>query len=191
MGGYGSGRPSVKPKSEYAIKIDVRQMQRNGSLRLGSTSTNRYSSGGVLLAEISTTSWSNMIIVHTNPEQRITLTSTRCNYGGHRSWFLCPVCNKRVAILYQVSASLSCSRCSDITYYSRNESPLDRLLRKKNKLRKLITFDDDWGLDFFHRSKGMHQKTYDRLVQVFFELEMQIDHQVKVKLGEGWAQEGS
>ena len=184
MGGYGSGVSGWKPKSEQTFKIDVQQMQRNGSLRLGTTSTNRWSRADVLLAEISMTSWGNMIIVHTKPEQCITLTSTSCHYGGQRPWFLCPVCNRRVAILYQVSEHLSCSHCSDISYYSRNESQLDRLLRKKNKLRKQLTVDDGWGLDFFRRAKGMHRKTYDRLLDEFAVLEMVIDEQADARFGE-------
>ena len=79
-----------------------------------------------------------LLFDHTNPEQHISLTSTPCNYGVHRPWFLCPVCNKRVAILYQVSDSLSCSRCNDITYFSRNESPLDRLLDEVAELDMVI-----------------------------------------------------
>lgn len=183
MGGYGSGRLGSKPKSEEVFKIDVRQMKRNGSLQSGATSTNRWTRGDVLLAEISMTSWMNQVIIHTSPEQKVNLTWTSCNYGGQRPWFLCPSCNRRSAILYITSASLACSTCQNITYYCRSEGQIDRMLRKKNKLRKRLIVDDGWGLDFFCRPKGMHQKTYDRLLSEFFDAEEQINCQIESQFG--------
>lgn len=48
----------------------------------------------------------------------VTLTQTPCNFGGARSWFLCPGCNSRMAILYLSSDALECRRCQGLTYRS-------------------------------------------------------------------------
>lgn len=189
MGGYGSGISGCKPKSEQVRKIDIRYMNRNGMLEFGASTTWNWSYGDKILEGISIDCWGNTLTLHQDNdpkhiEQSILLTWTSCHYGGQRPWFLCPVCNRRAAILYMASASLSCSKCQNITYYSRCETKLDRLLRKKNKLRKRLTVDDGWGLDFFCKPKGMHQKTYDRLMHELAELEMQIDNQAEIRFGE-------
>lgn len=51
---------------------------------------------------------------------RFRLTSTRCNYGSHRYFFLCS-CGKRVANLYMGTSNryFTCRHCCDLTYYSR------------------------------------------------------------------------
>lgn len=51
-------------------------------------------------------------------QQLIELTSTKCNYGGERVWFLCPACNIRVGTLYRkpLSDVFLCRHCLDLTY---------------------------------------------------------------------------
>jgi len=51
-------------------------------------------------------------------EQSISLTSTPCNFGGYRFWFLCPACGKRVAILYK-DGDYRCRDCHNLTYLTR------------------------------------------------------------------------
>lgn len=54
--------------------------------------------------------------------QDIELTTTPCNYGGERYWFICPHCGKRVGTLYNVSRIFLCRDCNDLTYEERNDS---------------------------------------------------------------------
>jgi len=48
----------------------------------------------------------------------IRLTTTTVNFGGIRYWFECPVCDRRVGILYiePVNQKVGCRRCLDLTY---------------------------------------------------------------------------
>jgi hypothetical protein len=63
-------------------------------------------------------------------EEKYKITSTPCNYGGKRYWFICPMtsngkhCGKRVANLYIGSGSnyFACRHCYNMTYSSRNDS---------------------------------------------------------------------
>lgn len=75
-------------------------------------------------------------------DQRVYLTSTPCNYGGVRYWFVCP-CQKRVRIIYLSPEPkldyFGCRHCLNLTYYSRNESkhPFCRMFRLDEKANKL------------------------------------------------------
>lgn len=58
---------------------------------------------------------------------KISLTTTRCNYGGRRYWFICPLifnqirCGRRVGVLYMGDKYFGCRHCRNICY-SRNEN---------------------------------------------------------------------
>jgi len=61
-------------------------------------------------------------------DYKIPITSTACNYGGVRYWFICPFtargvyCGRRVAILYKGGDYFACRHCYDLTYYSKNKN---------------------------------------------------------------------
>ena len=64
---------------------------------------------------------------------RITLTTTPCNFGGVRYWFICPLskngryCGRRVGVLYQVGKYRGCRYCADIAYQAQFEGRNFRL----------------------------------------------------------------
>jgi hypothetical protein len=70
----------------------------------------------------------------TDYEYKIQLTTTPCNYGGVRYWFICPLsrngvyCGRRVAKLYKAPGTkyFACRHCYNLTYESRNEPRLAR-----------------------------------------------------------------
>lgn len=55
---------------------------------------------------------------------KIPLVTTRCNYGGERYWFLCPLskngvyCGRRVGVLFSVGKWYGCRHCGEIAYSS-------------------------------------------------------------------------
>jgi len=53
----------------------------------------------------------------------VRLDWTACNFGGERTWFLCPTmgCGRRVAILYG-GEIFACRHCYQLTYPA-NEKP--------------------------------------------------------------------
>ena len=59
-----------------------------------------------------------------NLDYKIRLTTTSCNYGGVRYWFICPLsknriyCGRRVGVLYNIDKYYGCRRCGEIAYYS-------------------------------------------------------------------------
>ena len=64
----------------------------------------------------------------------VALTTTPCNYGGFRFWFICPLsksgvyCGRRVAKLYKAPGAnyFGCRHCYNLSYESRNECRLGR-----------------------------------------------------------------
>jgi hypothetical protein len=74
---------------------------------------------------------------------RVRLTTTLCNYGGQRYWFLCPICCRRVGSLYVAPGDVhfGCRLCNNLTYRSRNRSPMERfghIGRQAKRLRGQI-----------------------------------------------------
>ena len=70
----------------------------------------------------------------TDYDYKISLTTTPCNFGGVRYWFICPLsingvyCGRRTGTLYLASGGkyFGCRHCYDLSYESRNESRLGR-----------------------------------------------------------------
>ena len=70
----------------------------------------------------------------TDYDYKISLTTTPCNFGGVRYWFICPLskngvyCGRRTGTLYLASDGHYFGRrhCYDLSYESRNESRLGR-----------------------------------------------------------------
>jgi len=65
----------------------------------------------------------------TDYDYKVALTTTRCNFGGVRYWFICPLsrngvyCGRRVGKLYSPPGShyYGCRHCYNLSYESRNE----------------------------------------------------------------------
>lgn len=50
--------------------------------------------------------------------QVLNVTTTPCNFGGKRHWFVCPSCKRRVGTLYRlpIQDALFCRKCHNLTY---------------------------------------------------------------------------
>lgn len=183
MGGYGSGRAwwrRTRLETDHALALDVRWLARRGylpqegQLRTGSL---EWSSRGKVTASIGVRSDGRdpdglTLFYRTrrqgeewvDVEDRLSLTSTDCNYGGSRVWFVCPGCGSRRAVLYNVSGRFRCRVCQDLAYSSTRETRTDRMMRRASGVQKKLKLEHkqsvwDWG----PKPKGMHWKTYDRL----------------------------
>jgi hypothetical protein len=54
-------------------------------------------------------------------EQPVYFSWTRPQFGGRRPWFLCPLCIRRVALLYLRGERWSCRKCCNLAYRSELE----------------------------------------------------------------------
>ena len=178
MGGRGSGswcRWDSKTTTESQNRIDIRLLKRWGCLRGGSISmrTWSWSCNGEETGFINYRMEIGRMILNYRyrsrgeewqaVEQYIHFDRTPCNYGGHRWWFLCPRCYRRVAVLYGAGKYFLCRHCYDLTYSSQQESLPDRLMRKSRNIRKQLGGGNSLVDPFPFKPKNMHWETYYRL----------------------------
>lgn len=96
----------------------------------------------------------------------VRLAWTPCNFGGWRGWFICPKCERRVAVLFH-AYDLGCRDCYDLTYLSRRKNVADRAIRRVNKLRKRLLWPPGFIHGEFGKPKAMHWSTFRRLIQEY------------------------
>ena len=174
MGEFGSGnrfRFSGKHLVEKYLELDVRFLNKNGGLdncrscicswRDGSNISIETSPEAIKLSYAATINGQRQ-----NVNFRVPLSWTTCNFGGKRPWFICPGerCGRRVATLYLRKGYFLCRHCHDLTYSSQRKTKDMRQAHKAGKIyRRLgIRFED--GHYVTSRPKGMHYKTYSRLL---------------------------
>lgn len=146
MGGDGSSRWDGhigKPLTEQYLTVDINALRRSGQ-------------------------------IEDNAEQVTALARiewTRCNYGGARPWFLCPLCGSRVGRLYLVAGIVGCRQCRGLVYRVQNETLAYRLARKVKGYQKRVYDRHTPEMQAFlrpllspppmlPRPKGMHFFTY-------------------------------
>lgn len=166
---WGAGRPGWKVKHEDCLRLDVRWMAKTGRLtpgRSGSLTWNRGreqagSAGFCVEAE----ALRLLCEINGKPaDQRIRIEQTPCNYGGSRPWFGCPVCGKRVAVLYLRHAVFKCRSCASVAYRSQSEDAIGRAWLKQQKA------EEELGAGW-RRPKGMHHRTRERLLKIIWDCE--------------------
>ena len=176
MDGYGSGswyRWDSKTTTESLHRIDIRWLKKQGYLRPGAAGPLTWSRRGKQTGYINYKMGLNRVFLNyccraygnewEEVEQVISLDQTPCNYGGFRTWFLCPQCGKRVAVLYGAGKYFFCRHCYNLTHASQQENRADRLMRKARKIRARLGVGDALSEPILFKPKNMHQKTFNRL----------------------------
>lgn len=170
---YGAGRPGWHVKAEYCKSLDARRLQRDGWLRPGvSCAWGWRNADGESTGSISLRVEAGALVLSykLNGEpftERVPILRTACNYGGGRSWFGCPRCGRRVAVLY-LRHGFACRQCSRVAYASQSDDVTGRAWRVQRKIEARL--DKYW-----QRPKGMHQTTHSRLLAAIFECEERRD----------------
>ncbi len=177
MGGHGSGqyyRGSSRTTCEEVKRIDMRYLKKQNLLKPNYYGSLSWNCGGEPSGHIHYSMFDDKMILKYSyrqygddewhpVEQTVWFDRTRPNYGGERKWFLCPRCDARVAILYGADVKFYCRHCYQLPYASQGEDYLDRMQRKADKINLKLDPDDLEG-DFYYKPKGMHQRTFDRLI---------------------------
>ncbi len=176
---YGAGRPGYKVTAESLHRVDVRLWVRkryicqDAERRFSWSWTSNGEPGGSINVAASTreTVLNYRLRASTGDDWQakrdcVTMSQTPCRYGGVRHWFHCPTCQRRCEVLYLRFGRFACRQCNRVAYTSQRGGPLDRL---QHKLTKLQNTKGE------HRPRGMHHKTWERLQNDSFELELQLD----------------
>lgn len=130
-----------KTEADWLLKININWLNQRGFLegvKAGNINWERSSGGKSSVSVYCDTLSDNpsMRLVYTlrdtftnekkDINYRIYFTSTPCNYGGKRWWFICPLvkqgdpCKRRVGTLYKGDELFGCRHCYDLTYLSKN-----------------------------------------------------------------------
>lgn len=105
-------------------------------------------------------------------DYKVRLATTTPHYGGKRFWFICPQTGKRTSILYSPPGSkwFASRHAYNLKYASQSEGPHDRVISRKFRLQGKLG-----GENYYRKPKGMHQKTYDRLLGKYWKAEEEAD----------------
>jgi hypothetical protein len=175
------GRPADTPLQGTRSKsIDVRDWHRQELLPAGQRFSLSWTRAGEPSGGISVRTEANAVVLTFRSkdvgasewksiEQRVPITWTECNLGGHRPWFCSSVssggqrCGRRVAVLYGVGELFACRQCYRLTYTCQRENRRDRSLTTAQKIRLRLGGSPNMLEPFPDKPKGMHWRTYSRL----------------------------
>jgi len=147
----GAGRRGWRSKCEDLLPLDVRILARRGNLQPGANLEWRWSSGDMPLGSVGVrASNDHLRLIYTwtphgaparSMDCRVSIETTRCNFGGVRPWFRCPRCNCRRAVLYGTASDgrFGCRGCMRLAFNIEAETTWGRICRKRHKLEaKLV-----------------------------------------------------
>lgn len=102
----------------------------------------------------------------TPEDYRVRLTTTVPNYGGRRWWFVCPARGIRTAKLYLASGGdwFASRQAYGLAYRSQREGAFDRMAERAHDLRRKLGGVAGFDAPFPKKPKGMHWKTYNRML---------------------------
>ncbi len=184
MGGYGSGRQYGRPTADASRRIDLAWMMRKDMVRAGNetSGTIYWNSGGNPAGSISyradmrAPEYSNLFLTYTREEgheqeevkQAVRLVYTEPNFGGKRWWMICPYNGSRIGKLYlPPQGDRFASRGAwKLGYHSQRIPRKDAIFERLFRLQKKLGCQQGWG-NYPTRPKGMHKRTYDRLLHEF------------------------
>jgi hypothetical protein len=163
----------VKRTTNQMHDLDIRRVHRAGNLTpgvysgwswkwlLGNVSSiSLYAGGGGVTLSYSITNREGQ---RQEYRYRVGIEWTPCNYGGQRPWWTCPECGRRVAILFG-GRKYACRHCHDLTYKSTRTSPDFKHYARASKVRMRLGWGGGVASPMGDKPKGMHWKTYLRLL---------------------------
>jgi hypothetical protein len=173
MGGFGSGRPGYGyPKAEHMKRLDIAHLERRGYLQGGpyrySWSCGDEPAGDIVMlalasglklmyrARTADDEWQDV-------DELVPFIWTPMTFGGQRRWFTCLSCSRKCRVLFG-GRRFRCRRCRQVRYTSQSETGADRATRAMFKIVKRLDPKESCN-DLPAKPKGMHWRTYNRLVE--------------------------
>lgn len=180
MGGFGSGRMAGfgRDKTEACRCLDVNRLKHAGYVGTHQAGNWEWWRGSEKIAWIGVKGEGDRIKLTYRSRtpgadwvdviEYIEIARVACYLGGFRAYFICPgivdghPCRRRAVKLYGPGRYFLCRHCYRLAYSSQYETPIDRMIRRADKLR--MTMGGEPGLEqpLPRRPKGMWRRTYKR-----------------------------
>lgn len=175
-----SGRAGTKRSTTNMHALDIRKLPRASLLKPGGSFNWQWSRRGNVVASIGgTVDTINSVTLNyrTRPSggewqdkrYQVIVDWTACNFGGSRPWWLCPCCGRRVAVLWGGS-TYACRHCHKLAYQSTRNSSETQAFARADKMRERLGWCAGIAYPPGGKPKGMHQKTFERLLLVYYAL---------------------
>lgn len=164
-------RYSGNSKASEFSRFDLRRLARGGFLTPGRSSVWTWSTNGTPRGSITVRAEFGRVILSYrhhweeewhSAEDTVPLECTPCNFGGGKSGFDAPNCQRCIAVPYGLGP-FTCRHCWQFTYDSQSEAPYSRALSKAQAIRMKLNGSGNMGEDFPRKPKGMHWRTYYQL----------------------------
>jgi hypothetical protein len=130
VGGDGSTRWSMtltRQTTDELLQLDVRALVRSGALQPGIAATVTWDGGASITIHRPSGGPARLMLAYGTwtrhgqwglVEESVQLTVTPCMFGGWRTWFTCPGCESRCAVLYGGETQFRCRKCHQLVYAS-------------------------------------------------------------------------
>lgn len=200
MGGWGSGRHGGRPTADASLRIDLAWMLRTGRARERAwmAGSLNWTCGGQPSGSIG-----YKAIMDEPGEERLELSYTRgsgdkreqvrqtvrlCftvpNYGGKRWWMICPFRHIRVGKLYLPPGGdrFASRQAWRLGYQCQRDAARDRPFEKLFRLQKKLGSDQGWEAGL-RRPKGMWNRTFERHMERYWELDAECAVEMAAVLG--------
>jgi hypothetical protein len=161
---------------ESCRSVDIRKLRKAGSLVPGSRGTLSWTCDGAPAGSISyhveehaliLTYQSRHVEVWKDCTETLDFAYTDGTYGGERIFVQCPVCWKRLDLVYATGDRYLCRKCSKLNYACQQESELYRPISRLQKIRKRLGGDSNIHSTVPPRPKHMNQVTYERITEEY------------------------
>jgi hypothetical protein len=190
---FGAGRPGHRAVGETLHRVDVRLWAQRGYMdsNVERSFNWMWTCNGERSGSIEVQVTRERVILSYRLRNRteewqehhetVAIERTECRFGGARCWFRCPHCGRRCELLYLRFGRFACRHCNRVSYGSQSGGLYDRLLHKFHKLRKRV----ECG-----RPKGVHQRTWEALLNRTYELEEVVDSLLGARIAHLYAAAG-
>lgn len=161
------------------LALDIRKIERAGRLTAGQSFNWQWSRRGTVVASIKISTDTDRATLDYRTQQSdgtwqvmhypVMIQRTACHFGGHRAWWLCPHCGRRVAVLYG-GQRYACRHCQQLTYQSTRNSPALQAFAQADKVRERLGWVAGVANPPGDKPKGMHHQSYERWLLRYYTL---------------------
>ncbi|OGY87417.1 MAG: hypothetical protein A2233_00685 [Candidatus Kerfeldbacteria bacterium RIFOXYA2_FULL_38_24] len=106
-------------------------------------------------------------------DYKVMLTTTVCNFGGKRYWFICPLvkngvpCRRRIGVLYKSGDYFGCRKCQNLIYTSQKINKAYQyyaLFRMLGVNKKIDTLQEQIKIPYYN---GKPTKKQRKLLKLY------------------------